>query len=542
MLTRIFLAFLCINGIMWTLFLLKSLFFRPISILDHMMLINTKTNNNNMETSSIVGKMENFLANKYTKLYGYITWLNNDAHNKNNNDEILERMMTNESNLQTTTIFIRANNNNQNNDDDDCNQMMAIEMQMLNIQRQLFRSTLGYLQSIIYQVKYLEQNQCEIDSISQDENEFESTSSSLMTIKLCAKIIDLQLLRKQIDQINGIPATLLTCLLLQRKYEIKRSLIMATYYRQYEYFRKVCRKFLNSQKITEKNDHLLYYEQIIVDNDEQTINLNRRGRRHKVFENIHQNQQSCLLPNQILLIMPMAIMNLKQAIHDHSNGLPLTVTKTYSRQIIDGLEFLHKQINIAHLNLKPENILFFIDNNDDDTKNEIRYCLKLTDIIDNYLLPANMNHVQTLSPFDCHVNHYINYTISPLFVDYYHGRYCHNNDDDDDNHCGDNIDVKNIQFKHDLYCYTMTVLLMIIGYKEFERKFICTQSPYRIKANPLHQYFPLLIERIKSSTLIPAIFIDWFECHLSSLIDNHMNSMDILTSMMKHKALCEIRE
>ncbi|KAH9422601.1 SRSF protein kinase 2 [Dermatophagoides pteronyssinus] len=541
--TKTIFAFILINSIIYTLFLLKSLFFRQNSVMDHNVNNNNDVDNNNqnnnkkamMAESSTMYRIEKSLVNKFSQILRIITWSNYNAHNNNEygDDDVVDNnkeMIINELN---STIFIDDNDsinmniNNNNDNKNKNNNNNSNQMKMLNILQPICQSNENF--GKIFQVKYEQLNQ-DHDSNPKLNNENENSTKSIMTTKLCGKIIDLKSIRKKIEYTNGISTTLLSCLL-HREREMKRSLIMADYYRHYQYFRSVCQKLLKNSFINNNsnnnnnnsNKHLVYYEQIIAYNG-HTFNMGEPNHRYRVYEKINDNDCCYLLPYQIIFIMPMAVMNLKEAIYkNHPKGLTISLVRDYSKQIIDGLQFLHGQFKIAHLNLKPENILLYIDDSNKST-NEIKYCIKLVDILDNYIFPVKKS-VQTLSPFDI-PNQSIQYAISPLFIDYFYQE----------------NDQLRIQFKHDLYCLTIIILIMLIGYEQFEKRFIVSQLPYRIQANPLHQNFTLLIDRIKLSfndQKIATIFSDWFEYHLAiiSNINNNVNSMDIMKSMIKHQAL-----
>jgi len=57
--------------------------------------------------------------------------------------------------------------------------------------------------------------------------------------------------------------------------------------------------------------------------------------------------------------------------------LPLSLVKNFINQIIDGLDILHNQLKIAHLDLKLENIL--IEEVSNNSNEETQYKLKICD-------------------------------------------------------------------------------------------------------------------------------------------------------------------
>ncbi|XP_069488831.1 uncharacterized protein [Ambystoma mexicanum] len=60
---------------------------------------------------------------------------------------------------------------------------------------------------------------------------------------------------------------------------------------------------------------------------------------------------------------------LKWIVKSNEKGLPLPIVKAITKQILEGLHFLHTQCGIIHTDLKPENILLCVDD---------EYCWRLT--------------------------------------------------------------------------------------------------------------------------------------------------------------------
>lgn len=54
----------------------------------------------------------------------------------------------------------------------------------------------------------------------------------------------------------------------------------------------------------------------------------------------------------------------------HHNGIPQPIVKRITRQVALGLDYLHRQCNIVHTDLKPENVLVCIPDVDEYLKRE----------------------------------------------------------------------------------------------------------------------------------------------------------------------------
>jgi serine/threonine protein kinase len=52
---------------------------------------------------------------------------------------------------------------------------------------------------------------------------------------------------------------------------------------------------------------------------------------------------------------------LKFIIRSNYRGIPLECVRTITRQVLQGLEYLHDKCKIIHTDIKPENILMCVD-------------------------------------------------------------------------------------------------------------------------------------------------------------------------------------
>ena len=61
---------------------------------------------------------------------------------------------------------------------------------------------------------------------------------------------------------------------------------------------------------------------------------------------------------QIYIFLQLAGCNLLKLIHDSQyEGLPLRQVKRITRQVLQGLAYLHEKCQIIHTDIKPENVL-----------------------------------------------------------------------------------------------------------------------------------------------------------------------------------------
>lgn len=62
-----------------------------------------------------------------------------------------------------------------------------------------------------------------------------------------------------------------------------------------------------------------------------------------------------------LVFQPLGCSLYKLIVKNKYQGLPIEVVKSITRQILEGLHFLHSKCNIIHTDIKPENILLELD-------------------------------------------------------------------------------------------------------------------------------------------------------------------------------------
>lgn len=62
-----------------------------------------------------------------------------------------------------------------------------------------------------------------------------------------------------------------------------------------------------------------------------------------------------------LVFQPLGCSLYKLIVKNNYQGLPIEVVKSITKQILEGLHFLHIKCNIIHTDIKPENILLELD-------------------------------------------------------------------------------------------------------------------------------------------------------------------------------------
>lgn len=67
--------------------------------------------------------------------------------------------------------------------------------------------------------------------------------------------------------------------------------------------------------------------------------------------------------HQCLVFEPLGCSLYKLIVKNKYQGLPLDVVKSITRQILEGLHYLHIKCHIIHTDIKPENILLVLDEN-----------------------------------------------------------------------------------------------------------------------------------------------------------------------------------
>src|SRR5699024_3679154 len=204
----------------------------------------------------------------------------------------------------------------------------------------------------------------------------------------------------------------------------------------------------------------------------------------RTFKHLHQvNRQQ--LPSLIMLIMPQAKTSLRmQMITEWPQPSTETVA-AWGPQIGEGLLYLHQIIGMAHLNLKPENILLYpVEKHATPDPKQAplhsRYVLKISDCACSLLLPT-ASKVLSLS-HDTNI-----YVVSPPLAHKFGGKW------EDSLH-------------YDVHCYAMVLLLMLHGYPLFDRRFMLTQFPGGLLSMARYR----LVEAIETSEHVPAPFVNLF--------------------------------
>ncbi|CAJ0879981.1 5821_t:CDS:2 [Entrophospora sp. SA101] len=100
-------------------------------------------------------------------------------------------------------------------------------------------------------------------------------------------------------------------------------------------------------------------------------NLNAPGRRH-IVELLDHFQHSG--PNGVHVCMVFEVLgeNLLSLIKRYNHrGIPHHLVKQITKQVLMGLDYMHRECGIIHTDLKPENVLVCIDNVEEVIRNEL---------------------------------------------------------------------------------------------------------------------------------------------------------------------------
>lgn len=462
---EMFFIFFFLNAILFTLFLLKSLFFKP------------KFVENRLKTISIDPDI-----NKSELISNQIETCSSPSCDQAENCPT-ERVVSMNS---VVTKFVQ---NLYSNDAIDAEYVSPCN-ELIKLKRKICTGYIGTL----YEIQVGVQENC-LPKLSTCEG------------PLCAKIINFRLIRELIAEINGVagntsaempPLTFIA----YSDFNVKRDVLMYKYCTLYK-------KFLNSYKRLDSkrmlsHPHIAFYKQVLVNNENLTLHT-------KYFEDILQldNEQLMKLPNQILLVMPFAKCNLRTVLIRQWGNFDLNTSTDFASQIALGLNFLHEVIGLAHLNLKPENILLFETDLAADKSRPLseRYTLKISDCCNSLLLPT-FSKVLTLG-IDTDASTSI----------YAMGSYCKNKLSDKF------LD----RVKFDQHCYAVTLLILLVGYECFHKTFILPQFPNALVC-PLKSHLIQTIEEYDRKA-IPIQFVDLFKL----IFDE---AREIKTeSIVKHPAL-----
>ena len=82
--------------------------------------------------------------------------------------------------------------------------------------------------------------------------------------------------------------------------------------------------------------------------------------------------------HKCLVFEPLGCSLYKLIVRSHFKGLPMDLVRSVTKQLLQGLDYLHRKCKIIHTDIKPENILLVMDDvfqTIDDTLDMIQFPL-----------------------------------------------------------------------------------------------------------------------------------------------------------------------
>lgn len=268
----------------------------------------------------------------------------------------------------------------------------------------------------------------------------------------CVKLIDYNRLWKIANDANGV------CKLPQEgtvadSNNDRHKVLTDRFRTHYEWFQRyffyLCDKSIPSN--WGRHPNINYYQRIWI----YYSNSPRSLSNHKCVRDFEQP----LFPYNVILVMPLAHLNLRVALIKYADQFPLPTVTAFSKQILMALDFLHNQLLMAHLNLKPENILLFKSAayRNKSEQFHVRYIIKLTDCAQSYMVPLERN-VLSSSHKICKFQMSC-FSLVPL------------------------QGTLSQRFMFDIHCFSNTMLLMMVGYDKFHNTFAVDQFPFMAVAD-----------------------------------------------------------
>lgn len=475
--------FACLNGILFLLFLLKSLFFKP-----------------------------NFVENRR-----YTISVTNNGQSFNCDNESLSPCTKNHE----STILSRSN-------ETDSSRSMS----------GMIRSQFQH----IYNIRPVDMFECTIpgnEHVKFGEligsgfvgvvYRFNSTANlNGGSHRMCAKLIDLNRLQDVIYEVNGtsrLSTDVSGSIAKHLESTTKRSILTNRFRHHFKQFALHSNRLMISsrpsstspdtepQSLSERvHPNLVPYIHVLSFDDNCTMNAVRCNRKN--FKNLIYSKNRQHLPSLLLLVMPYANLNLRLCLIQDWPSFKHSTTVQWGRQIGEALSYLHQEIGFAHFNLKPENVLLF-ETEGKGTKRELhhRYTAKIVDGACSWLVPTSSKVLS--QGHDCSV-----YVMSSIWLDKFRENF------------NDNI-------QYDVYCYAMMLLLMLVGYENFGKRFILARFP--IGSISFVRY--RLMSTIESfdRNQIPSSFVELFQpifsVGISKRLHTSSSSTNTISQMLKHEAL-----
>lgn len=498
------LPFVCLNGILFSVFLLKQLFFKP------------KFVENRQQTFTVVdpGGMANTAATSETDL---VVQGNGTEKEKTQPKRLLGRLG---AELPTTRSMMSR----------------KIE-QLYNTETFPDAAVVEYLTPYnpSQPIKFAEKLGAGFVGMI-----FKLQQTS--TPAKCAKLVDVRTLLHIIEELNYVQGTLSAKMRLTALFRANTvgGSFMIKYLDAYHRFLDAARQLEIGPTGAENNKgrhpNVHYYEQVLVHHDPAIFgssaigasggirgegntlnptptlvsaaaasvsaatsgNNNSGEPPKKTFKRVtHVERQQ--LPSLVMLVMEQARLNLRSAlIYEWYSLQTVSAAAEWGRQVASGLAYLHSVLGFPHLNVKAENVLLFPTEGEGSSQAQLplhaRFTAKISDCATAYLLPTvsrvlSQSHETSL------------WEVSPPGADKFA------------------LLEGVLQYSYDVHCFGMLVLLMLVGYEHYGRRYMLSMFPTGLLSPPRYRLLEIILADANapistssvSSVDLPPPFVDFFK-------------------------------
>ncbi len=211
----------------------------------------------------------------------------------------------------------------------------------------------------------------------------------------------------------------------------------------------------------------------------------------KTFKRVAQVERQ-QLPSLVMLVMEQARLNLRSVlIYEWYSLQTVPAAAEWGRQVGSGLAYLHVVLGFAHLNVKAENVLLFESGGDNAALLPLhaRFTAKISDCATAFLLPTvsrvlSQSHETSL------------WEVSPPGADKFA------------------LSSHEAAQWYDVHCFSMLLLLMLAGYEQFGRRYMLSMFPTGLLSGARYRLLEIITEDAASSNSsveIPEHFLALFK-------------------------------